>query len=271
MMPDTQAEIATDRRPDVDILADVRDGLWRDDQIRTLEQDSYQVAVSAGIVALCGHVTSTFNREAAEEIAANVPGVSAVNNRLVADSDLSVAISRALAADPRTEAVTVTVKVFRGWVSLIGEVGTAEEQAASETVAVAVPGVRGVLDLPDVRGQAPSPIRRALQPLPGSAVYASDGWAGRVTGVVIDADTRLVSHLLVAARLDLNGREWSGQVAVPVEMVRSATASGVFLDETYTQLAARPPYLDEDFPSPPADWAPPFPYSSGVVRWARNP
>jgi osmotically-inducible protein OsmY len=258
---------AAERRLDEDIQADVWDALWRNDQIRVLERDSMIVEVADGVVTLRGHVASSLNAEAAEELAADVPGVTGIQNLLVADFDLEMAISAALAAEPLTMACLLRVGAFHGWISLAGEVPSPEAQAAAQACAVAVPGVRGVLGLPRIAGSPPSPVRRALQPHVGAAVYALDGRAGRISFVAIDPSDRLVASLCVRARFDLDSRTVAGDRLVPIEAVRVVSEGGVFLTDTLQQVAERPAPPEGGLPRSPEEWEPPFHYSRDHVRW----
>jgi osmotically-inducible protein OsmY len=108
--------------------------------------DAVRVNAQAGTIALSGSVRSRTMKEKAEEIARQVKGVSAVENHLVVDADVELAVAQALGADPRTKAAFpgVLVGVVFGVVYLKGQVATAEVKKAASEVALKVAGVRSV-------------------------------------------------------------------------------------------------------------------------------
>jgi osmotically-inducible protein OsmY len=254
-------------RPDQDILDEVWDALWGDDQIRVLERDNIAVTVKDGTVTLRGHVANSLLADVAEEIAASVPGVTGVVNRLVADLDLENAVGAALAADPATKPYILRVGAYHGWLSISGQVPSAEVQLAVQAVAVKVPGVRGVLGLPSVAGAPAAGLRRAIQPKIGAIVYADDGMAGRVRFVVIDPQTRLVTAIGVRGRFDYDSQSASGEFLAPLDRILVVSEGGVFLSDTLAQVAART--VGPDLAPPPAapEWEPLIPYESEQVRW----
>ncbi len=76
--------------------------LWADDLLRNLEYGHIAVTIDGGTAILQGHVTGARTRRLAERAARMVPGVQAVENRLVADDDLVNQVCAALVEDPRT-------------------------------------------------------------------------------------------------------------------------------------------------------------------------
>ena len=108
--------------------------------------DAVQVTARGSTIVLSGGVRSRTKKEKTEEIARQVKGVSAVENHLVVDADVELAVAQALAADPRTKAVFpgVLVGVVFGVVYLKGQVASADVKKAASEVALKVPGVRSV-------------------------------------------------------------------------------------------------------------------------------
>ena len=265
MMASSAAAVAV--RPDEDIHADVLEALWSNTQICTFERGNFTVEVSSGLVTLGGHIASSLLSEAAEELAASVPGVVAVENHMLADTDLAVAVGEALAANPEARPYYLRVDAFHGWINISGPVPNEAVQAAAEAAAVGVHGVRGVLGLPPVAGAAPAQVRRALQPPIGAAVYADDGPVGRVQFVVIDPRNRLVSHAGVLARFETLDRTFNDQILVPIDVVDAVSTGGIFLSVTQDQIADWAANSQDAGEMPPPDWEPPFPYSVGQTRW----
>jgi osmotically-inducible protein OsmY len=130
---------------DEDLVVGVRDAL---DQYTPIHiwGDGVQIDAHAGTVVLSGVTRSRSAKETAGRIARAVKGVSTVDNRLVVDPDVELAIAQALAADPRTRAAFpgVLVGVVFGVTFLKGAVPTAEMKAAAEEIARKTPGVRSV-------------------------------------------------------------------------------------------------------------------------------
>lgn len=259
-------------RPDEDMLSDVWARLQQDDTTRALELSALDLEVHDNEVFLFGHVNGVMHQRHVAELVKGVRGVKAVHNELVADSDLVTEVAQALAGDPRTRQYQIRVGAFHGWINLSGEVPNPEMRTTVETVTARVAHVRGVLTLPSVASdEAPrEENRRALQPGLGTVVYATDGPAGYVAQVILSPQNRLVSHIVVAAEVEVDRRLRRGQWLVPSETLVNVTGSGVFLADSLSQLVARPTFLEADFPLAPSDWSPPFPYAPGTVRWARQ-
>lgn len=107
--------------------------------------------VAAGVVTLHGVVPRLAARQAAEQIAADTPGVRKVVNRLVVratepriDEIVAARVETALARDLATNTKEIAVTVREGTVVLHGTVDTAEEIARAERLAQAVHGVKSV-------------------------------------------------------------------------------------------------------------------------------
>jgi BON domain len=267
MFPDIKWIPGRIDQPDDDVLAGVYDVLWESVGRHPPDFRGIEADIRAGAVVLRGHVRSGMQkRDAAQRVEA-VRGVRGLRSELVADSDLQVEVAQALAANPRTRSFVLHVGASEGWIQLGGEVPDTQVQAEAETVAARVPAVRGVLGLPHLSGGPRIRNRRALQPRVGSTVYADDGEIGKVAGIVINPHDRLVSHILVDARLDLGRREVRGQFVIPAAAIRLTTNGGTTLHDSIQEVNARPQFREADFPLAPPGWQPPFPYSPDTVRW----
>lgn len=267
MLADHVSSTTPTGRSDSDILAGVQAALQDAGSLRSVNYANIEAEAHAGTVVLEGHVGSVMQKQEAERRAAGVRGVTAVHNHLVADSDLAIAVAQALAANAPTRAYILHVGVSAGWVQLGSQVPDAQVRAEAESVAAGVPRVRGVVSLPHLPGEPSLGRRRALQPRAGTVVYAADGEIGRVAGVVVDPHNRLVSHIIVNARLDLGRREVRGQLVIPAEAIRMTTVGGTTLTDTKLAVSAQPQFRPADYPRPPADWQLPFPYQPGEVYW----
>jgi osmotically-inducible protein OsmY len=130
---------------DEDLIEAVRDAL---DQYTPIHiwGDGVQIDARGRTVTLSGVTRSRSAKETAGRIAQSVKGVSTVDNRLVVDPDVELAIAQALAADPRTRGAFpgILVGVVFGITFLKGTVPTAEMKAAAEEIARKIPGVKSV-------------------------------------------------------------------------------------------------------------------------------
>lgn len=121
------------------------------------------VETSRGVVQLNGFVDSATAKSEAERIASGVDGVTSVENKLqvraadhaastaVDNGELSARVDSALAADPRTSALSVDVESRNGEVQLSGYVKSSQERLAAVEVAGKVAGVHKVKDAMDIR------------------------------------------------------------------------------------------------------------------------
>ena len=132
-----------DRSDDV-IEQEIRARLTWDPEI---EGASISVNVTKGIVILEGTVRG-YQRAAAERIAKETPGVSAVDNRLhlieplhPADETMVRLVEAALASDPVIPDERISVAVHDGIVELSGEVSRGAERVAAEAATLDLPGV----------------------------------------------------------------------------------------------------------------------------------
>ena len=104
---------------------------------------SIQVQANAGTVVLSGAVRSQSDKEIAGESARGAKGVAAVENQLVVDGDLELAIAQALAADSRTLAgfPGILIGVVFGVAYLKGTAPSAEIKKAAGEIASKIAGV----------------------------------------------------------------------------------------------------------------------------------
>jgi osmotically-inducible protein OsmY len=175
------------------LAAEVELALWRDDRLRSTDS---LVAVSAtpdGAVTLSGHVRGDILKALAGRLAAQVPAVSSVDNRLVADTDLELAVALALAMDPTVQTYTdrLTLKVLLGVVHLTGTV-TAADQAGAEAARLQAERLaRGVAGVRDVLNDARATV--------GSAPDGAEAAAG-AAGPVADASQAVMQARMAVWR-----------------------------------------------------------------------
>jgi osmotically-inducible protein OsmY len=117
-----------------------------------VNEDTIEVFVEDGEVTLVGNVDSYMEKRYAETDVRSVPGVSAVENRLVVvrqiseidDGYLERAVREALANHADIDAYDITIEVKDGVVTLSGTVDSIWEKAKAETLVSALVGVRGI-------------------------------------------------------------------------------------------------------------------------------
>ncbi len=252
---------------DASILAEIWKGVRQDEVIRALDMDSFSISVKEGFALLAGHVSKTYHRELIEEIACSMPGVNAVHNKLVVDSSLTIQVAERLSRDQRTRRFIFPVGSAHGWVRLGGVVPRRELQIAVEEIAAQVPSVRGVLSRPRVLGEYPETEQGPIQPQIQAKVYDYNLQEGVVTQVVIQPRNRLVTHAVVSAGDFQDGKFVFYEYLVPVEAMDVINQESIFLKRQGSSLDRFPAFEPSDYPLIPSDWQPPYPYTTGDVRW----
>jgi hyperosmotically inducible protein len=106
-------------------------------------QHSIQIQANNGTVVLSGCARSQAEKEVAGNLARAVKGVTSVENQLIADGDLEIAIAQALAADARTRDAFpgVLVGVVFGTVYLKGTAVSENVKKAASEIASKIAGI----------------------------------------------------------------------------------------------------------------------------------
>lgn len=262
-----------DHCEDAGIQAEAWMALWKAEDVRSLDINSLDLIVQDGDVWLIGHVVNAYHRQLAENLVKAVRGVNSVHNDLVSDTELAAEVAQALSADARTHPYSIPVGAFHGWIHLSGEIPTRQALFAAEEVAASIPTVRGVVNLPHLTGKSKTTRveserdNHQIQPPIGGQVYARDGLAGKVAGVIINPGNRLVAHVILAADFVIEGINVRSELIIPVEAVKPSNNGSTFLSDSLRDLARRPTFQESDFPLAPPEWRPPYPYTQGAVRW----
>jgi osmotically-inducible protein OsmY len=145
---------------DLELKANVESELKWEPSVNAAEVG---VAVKDGIVTLTGHVQSYWQKIAAERAAGRVSGVRAVVNELEirlptssqrTDEDIARAALNALSWSVSVPADRIKVKVSKGWITLEGNVEWQYQKAAAEKVVRDLVGVKGVVNLIEVKPRA---------------------------------------------------------------------------------------------------------------------
>ena len=134
-------------RADTAIAADIRSALALDYQV---PDDRISVSVVDGFVTLTGNVDWYYQQESAEEDAAMISGVTAVDDEIVVNQpqasaiDISSGIARAFARNAELYDDNIDVTTNGGQVTLAGTVATWSEYDMAEDIAWMAPGVTSV-------------------------------------------------------------------------------------------------------------------------------
>lgn len=252
---------------DDNILAEIWNGVARHGELRAIDADSFSVSVQNGVVWLTGHVTKQDRRELIEEIVCSVPGVNAVHNKLVVDSDLAIQVTTSLAKDERTRHFILPVGCTHGWVRIGGVVPSQELQRAAEEIAAQIPSVRGVLSRPGVIGEVLETEPRPLQPQIQAKVYDHNRQEGVVAQVVIQPRNRLVTHAVVSISDFHDGNFVVHEHLVPVQAMEVVNKESIFLKRSGLSLNTFPAFNSADYSPAPAGWQSPYPYITKDVHW----
>jgi len=152
--------------PDEDIRSAVRDSFRYDPRITPF---SVNAKVQDGNVTLTGTVGTIAARNAAEEDAGHVVGVSQVDNQievtrleLETDADVTAEVEQLLAADPYLQRYDFAVETYAGEVHLRGEVTHSFEKNRAAELAGQV---RGAVDI-DNRIGIEKPVKNSQKELP---------------------------------------------------------------------------------------------------------
>lgn len=197
---------------DYAIEQEIRESLTWDPEI---EGAVIAVNVAAGVAVLEGTVRG-YQRAAAERIARDTRGVTAVDNRLrlidplhPSDEIIARLVDAAFAADPMIPAEQISVAVHDGIIDLSGEVSRGAERVAAEEAVLDLLGVVdvrnriAVAQLPVQVDEIEATIREAFT---AEAAAAAAKIAAQVNGgqVTLTGTTSTSHHRLLAERAAWN-------------------------------------------------------------------
>ena len=272
-------------RSDAALTAAVNKALWEDVILRRTEYRQIHVKVENSIVYLYGYVSLSSVKVRAERAALKTDSIWKVENLLTIDSELQIAVAQAIGKDPRTQKARIFIGSHNGFITLSGEASNLEARTAAKEKAVSIPEVRGVLNSIRVPGvDIKTEDQRALQPIIGAGIYATDILIGVVEKVVINPDNRLVIAILANAVFPdptQMGSNWlwnehlyvESRIIIPIDMIRHQSESDIFLKVKGREAAALEAFDTSSYASPDENWQPPYPYKRAdilIVRHAKT-
>lgn len=272
----------TPYRSDSALTADVDKALWDDVILRRTEYRQIKVEAINSIVNLHGYVSTSSMKARAEEAVLKAVGVWKVANYLTIDDELKNDVAQAIGKDARTQKARIFVGSHNGFITLTGEASDIVGRAAAQEKAASIPEVRGVLNSIRVPGvDIKTEDLRALQPIIGAGIYATDILTGVVEKVVIDPDNRLVTAILANAVFPdptQRGSYWlwneqlyeERRIIIPIDMVRHQSEFDIFLKVKGAEAADFDTFDANLFTSPEENWQPPYPYKRADVLVARH-
>jgi osmotically-inducible protein OsmY len=166
------------KRDDLAIRHDVLSELDWDPRF---DSRNIAVAVRNGVVALSGHVGSYAQRQAAQEAAQSVAGVTAIANDILielgseaarTDAELAEAAVAALEDNVSVPARDIRIVVRDGWICLSGEVSMWYQKNAAQAALNNLRGIRGItndiairsfVSAAQIKGKIQDAIRRRAQ------------------------------------------------------------------------------------------------------------
>lgn len=131
--------------------------------------DALKMRAQNGIVEISGHVRTHAEKEVTENVVLKTKGVQDVLSHLYVDTDLEIAVAKALGSDSRTRSSFPGILVGSafGEIYLKGSVASQEIKKAAGEIAAEVEGVRSVVNSLD----APEPVK----PTPAAAAKPAAG------------------------------------------------------------------------------------------------
>jgi osmotically-inducible protein OsmY len=132
--------------------ADLRGAVLQAMALDGLIPKSVDAKADSGLVTLTGTAAWQYQREEAEFVAGNVPGVVDVDNQITLTSpqpeagDVKQSIERAFQRNAKLDAEGLSVKTYGNTVLLSGAVSSWDERDAAVAAAWAAPGVAAVKD-----------------------------------------------------------------------------------------------------------------------------
>ncbi len=146
-MPANAVPVNGNNLKDRELQDQVRDALARYATLR-IWGHALEIQAHDGLVTLSGHVRTLTGKETAERLVRQVSGVRDVKNELTVDTQLEIAVARALGENPVTASSFPGILVGSGFgeIFLKGHVASPQIKETATEVARGVPGVLRVVN-----------------------------------------------------------------------------------------------------------------------------
>ena len=137
-------------RQDHGIESDLWEALYTSEDVSDVDLKSINIRVEDGVVTLGGNVRIVSAVKEAERLARSVDGVAAVDNRVVTDWDIELAVASHISREAPRISDGVAVHTQLGTVTLEGHLPSVGDRNAFKGIS-SIPGVRRVEDRTEVR------------------------------------------------------------------------------------------------------------------------
>ncbi len=258
--------------PDAVLEEKIDHAIWENNALWMTYYSEFIITVKDGVVTFRGYVPTSSDKRMVEDTVDAFAGVLGIENLLVADYYLTIAVAQALSRDEHTHLAKISVNTRKGIVSLSGHVECASIQYAAEGIAASIPNVRGVINDIHAPGISIDPAEdRFLQPPIHREVYATDMLLGTVEKVMINPHNCRVMAILVHGNFpnpkNVDSSGWSREgafqrrrVILPSRLIDYVTEASVSLNIDSLEAAGYADYDTAQYAQPPDDWLPPYPY-----------
>jgi osmotically-inducible protein OsmY/uncharacterized protein YkvS len=268
------------QKEDAAVDEKIHHALWKDDVLRSTDNDAINIQVINGIVYLSGHIAGSTNRQRIEKVLQTIDGIRGISSALIMDDELMREVAASLGQIEHIHQCKFFTGVSHGVVVLNGEVSSADVRKSAEQCAASHPNVRGVINYIRVPGvDLGIQDHRFLQPTIGEEICFRNGLTGIVRQVVINPDNRRVIAMTVQGNFYDSWRNLSLSnsstapsteqlVVIPMSVMGHLTSSSGFLTIQSTDASKYEGFDAFLFVIPRHDWVPPYPYDRADVLFS---
>jgi osmotically-inducible protein OsmY len=265
--------LSPSQKTDVAIKESINHILWKDDVLRAIEYDEFEIYVKNGVVYLNGHIVSTSSRKRIETAIRTIAGIQALQNNLVLDDELTPEVASSLGELEHIYDCKFFTGASHGIISLNGVVPDENVKSLAESCVSRNPNVRGVMNNVRVSGTTRKLSDQPfLQPTIGELIYFRDGISGVVKQVIMNPNNRRVIAMIAQVQFvdpwqkpqslnhDQAHQPPERLVVIPMDVVRYLTRDSGFLHIKSGETKLYKGFDPASFSTPTANWSPPYPY-----------
>lgn len=269
--------LSLSQKTDAAIKESINHALWKDDVLRAIEYNEFEVHVKNRVVYLNGHIVSARNQKRIETAIYSIAGIQALQNNLVLDDKLTPEVAKSLSELEHTYDCKFFTGASHGIISLNGVVIDENVKSLAEKCASNNPNARGVINNVRVSGAAMElPDQPFLQPTIGELIYFLDGVSGVVKQVIMNPNNRRVIAMTAWGQfvdqrrkpksfIDGETQSPDRLVVIFMDAVRYLTRDSGFLHIKSDETARYKDFDPASFFTPAVDWTPPYPYCPSDV------